>query len=502
MSNISKALVLLVVIMLIGGGLVVWKNKVGGHSVESFNTLTRAEVEMLLADAAKQNPMILKRFNEDPTLKKQQLKSFRELFAFASQAKKEGLLDLANNRQELDSIAAEIAAVSYDKEINKDKGPMPPFGFITEEQINAYWGEAAPAEGQKGFFANLKDKITGGSHVDTRSHEQEFQDFLAAKIELLKAGNPEMKDREISEEEKTQAKEIFAKIRIYRAEYQKKAAAGELPKEFVDKTNLQIKLQQVQFLARLYTESKAESMKVTDEEVAAYVASKPELSPDQKRIKAQQVLDRAKAGEDFAALANEFTEDPGNKPPGGELQGGLYKDVPKGRMVGPFETAALALEPGQVAPELVPTDFGFHIIKLERKLGPSASKEGDGKTETYDVRHILISTSYTDPESPNSRPMPVNDYVRGKLEKEKGEKLVEKLIADNNVQVPEDFTVPEFTPEMMQEMQKRQQQQQMQMPGGPDGPGGPGGPPGAEPGKPGKVDKPTAAPKKEEPKKK
>ncbi len=489
--------------MLIGGGLVVWKNKVGGHSSEAFNTLTRAEIEMLLADAAKQNPMILKRLAEDPNLKKQQLKSFRELFAFASQAKKEGLLDLANNRQELDNIKAEIVAVSYDKEINKDKGPMPPFGFINEEQINAYWGEAAPADAPKGFFAGLKEKISGGGHVETRSHEQEFQDFLTAKIELLKAGNPEMKDREISEEEKTQAKDIFAKIRIYRAEYEKKVAAGELPKEFVDKTNLQVKLQQVQFLARLYSESKAETMKVTDEEVDAYIASKPEYSPDAKRAKAQGILDRAKAGEDFVALANEFTEDPGNKGPDGQLQGGLYKDVPKGRMVAPFETAALALEPGQVSPELVPTDFGFHIIKLERKLGPSASKEGDGKTESYDARHILISTNITDPESPNSRPMPVKDFVRAKLEKEKGEKLIEKLIADNNVQVPDDFTIPEVTPEMMEQMQKRQQQMQ-QMPGGPDGPGGPGGPggsPAPETGKPGKDAKPE--PKKPEaPKKK
>lgn len=496
MSNISKALVLLVVIMLIGGGLVVWKNKVGGHSSESFNSISRAEIEMLLADAAKQNPMILKRLKEEPELKKQQLRSFKEIFAFASQAKKEGLLDLANNRQELDNIKAELTAVNYDKEINKDKGPMPPFGFITEEMINAYWAEGAPPEAPKGFFAGLKDKLSGGGHVETRTHEQEFQDFLNAKIEILKAGNPEMKDREISEEEKTQAKEIFAKIRIYRAEYDRKAAAGELPKEFIDKTNLQVKLQQVQFLARLYTEAKAESMKVTDEEVDAYIASKPEYSPDAKRAKAQEILNRAKAGEDFVALANEFSEDPGNKGADGQPQGGIYKDVPKGRMVAPFETAALGLEPGQVAPELVPTDFGFHIIKLERKLGPSASKEGDGKTETYDVRHILISTNITDPESPNSRPMPVKDFVRAKLEKEKGEKLVEKLIADNNVQVPDDFTVPEFTPEMMEQMQKRQQQMQ-QMPGAP---GGPGGPPAPEPGKP-DAKKPEA-PKKEEPKKK
>src|SRR5205085_3625315 len=135
---------------------------------------------------------------------------------------------------------------------------------------------------------------------------------------------------------------------------------------------------------------------------------------------AQGILDRALAGEDFVALANEFTQDPGNKGPDGTLQGGIYKDVPKGRMVVPFEEGALKLQEGQVNPELVESDFGFHIIKLERKLGPSPNKDAKkdpkgGDTDTYDVRHILISTGFKDPENPTAREMPVKDYVRNKL---------------------------------------------------------------------------------------
>ena len=41
-----------------------------------------------------------------------------------------------------------------------------------------------------------------------------------------------MKDREITEEEKTQAREFFAKIEIYQDEYEQKAKSGQLPKEF------------------------------------------------------------------------------------------------------------------------------------------------------------------------------------------------------------------------------------------------------------------------------
>ena len=47
------------------------------------------------------------------------------------------------------------------------------------------------------------------------------------------------------------------------------------------------------------------------------------------------ILERAKKGEDFAALATELTEDTGSKE-----TGGLYEDFPRGKMVKPFEDAA------------------------------------------------------------------------------------------------------------------------------------------------------------------
>ena len=465
MSNLTKGLILVVAILAIGVGLVVWKNKVGGHSKQSFNTISKEEVEMLLSDVAKSNPMILKRLKEDPEMKKQQMDNLKQLLAFASQAQKDGLADDPINKQEMESIRAEILAVNYDREINKDKGPMPPFGFITEDMVNAYWADTNPPASNGGGFMD-KLGLGGGSH-ETRTHEEEFNDFLNAKVQLLKSSGPEMKDREISEEEKTQARDIFAKTRIYKTEFEQKAAAGELPQEFIDKANLQVKLQQAQFLARLYSQKVGDQNKVTDEEVTAYIAAHPELDPAAKRAKAEEILARAKNGEDFAALANEFSEDPGNKGADGEAQGGIYKDVPKGRMVAPFEAAALALEPGQVSPELVETDFGFHIIKLERKL------ENKDNAETYDVRHILISTGYKDPENPTAREVPVKDYVRNKLEEEKEKKMLDDIVAANNVSVPEDFTIPEVTDEQMEQMRQKQQMP-MQPP--------PGAQPGAQPG--------------------
>lgn len=486
MSNLTKGLVLVVAILLVGAGLVVWKNKVGGHTSDSYNSISKAELEMLLADVSKSNPAILKRLKEDPEMKKQQIDNLKQLLAFATQAQKDGLASDASNKQELDNIRAEIQAVSYDKEINKDKGPMPPFGFISEDQVKAFWESGAPAPA-KGFL----DKIGLGAAADTRSPEDQFNDFLNAKLEVMKKSSPENADRTISEEERTQARDVFAKIRLYKAEFDQKAKSGELPKEFVDKANLQVKLQQAQFLARLYAEKATEQTKVTDEEITKYIAEHPEIDPAQKRTKAQGILDRAKAGEDFTALANEFSEDPGNKSPDGSMQGGIYKDIPKGRMVAPFEAAALALEAGQVSPDLVETDFGFHIIKLERKLGPSANKDAKPPAgappapagaagETYDARHILISTGVKDPDNPAARDAPVKDFVRNKLETEKEKKLLESIVAANNISVPADFDVPEVTDEQIQQMRQKQQGPGPQMPP----PDQEDGPPAPKPAKP------------------
>ena len=233
-----------------------------------------------------------------------------------------------------------------------------------------------------------------------------------------------------------------------------------------------MKLQQAQFLARIYSTKAAETLKVTDEDVAKYIAEHPELGGAEKRAKAEEILNRAKSGEDFAKLANEFSEDPGNKgAKEGEFNGGLYANTAKGKMVPAFEAAALALEPGQVSPVILETDFGYHIIKLEKK-GVSDDPNLKGQ-ETYDVRHILISNGVKDPENPIGGEKPVKIYVKQKLEEEKEKALLEAIIARNNISVADDFVIPTVTDEQIQELMKKQQEQQgfeREGPGGQEAP--------------------------------
>jgi len=85
------------------------------------------------------------------------------------------------------------------------------------------------------------------------------------------------------------------------------------------------------------------------------------LTTDQiaaKRKQIDDILKRAQAGEDFAVLATQYSEDPGSKDNGGELPAFGH-----GEMVPQFEAAAFSMKTNTIS-SVVTTDYGFHIIKL------------------------------------------------------------------------------------------------------------------------------------------
>ena len=77
-----------------------------------------------------------------------------------------------------------------------------------------------------------------------------------------------------------------------------------------------------------------------------------------KLQKAEDVLQKARAGEDFAELARRYSEGPSAQ------QGGDLGQFARGRMVKPFEDAVFAMRKGEIS-DIVETSFGYHIIKLE-----------------------------------------------------------------------------------------------------------------------------------------
>jgi len=87
----------------------------------------------------------------------------------------------------------------------------------------------------------------------------------------------------------------------------------------------------------------------------------PDATPEkteEARKRAEEILAKAKKGEDFASLAEKYSQGPTAK------KGGDLGYFPRGRMVKEFEDAAFSVQPGEISP-VIRTQFGFHVIKVE-----------------------------------------------------------------------------------------------------------------------------------------
>ena len=139
------------------------------------------------------------------------------------------------------------------------------------------------------------------------------------------------------------------------------------------------------------------------------------------RATLEGVLERARAGEDFAELATEYSQDPGSATAGGDL--GWFR---RGDMVDEFEEAAFTLLEGGIS-EVVETVHGFHIILVERV-----------RFAERKARHILIrpETGARD----NARTRVTAEEVAARAATEDFEALIDEY---HDSSLPDSATVPQ-----------------------------------------------------------
>jgi foldase protein PrsA len=133
-----------------------------------------------------------------------------------------------------------------------------------------------------------------------------------------------------------------------------------------------------------YVDFYMESLNISDEELIKYYEDNVDkfVSVKARHIlvnsmeEAEDILAQINAGADFSDLAMAFSKDTNSAILGGDL-GYFYK----GQMVPTFEAAAFSLEIGEVS-GIVPSDFGFHIIKL------------DDRSEGFDDKRELVLSEY------------------------------------------------------------------------------------------------------------
>jgi parvulin-like peptidyl-prolyl isomerase len=135
------------------------------------------------------------------------------------------------------------------------------------------------------------------------------------------------------------------------------------------------------------------------------------LTPDQKSARhkeAEALLKRARAGEDFAKLAREYSDDTVSKARGGEYtfaHGGMAPEV---------EAAAFAMSPNQIG-DIVTSSYGYHIIKVSEKIPAHKVKFADALS---DIKEGLA-------EQAIEQQFP--DYIAG-LRKEAGVEILDERL--------------------------------------------------------------------------
>lgn len=172
-----------------------------------------------------------------------------------------------------------------------------------------------------------------------------------------------------------------------------------------------------------YVELSAEqlkaSIKVTDEDAQAYYQDHLDKysTKGQRKVrhillkddeaKAEELLAKLKAGEDFATLAKENSEDVGSAKQGGDLGW-----IEKGVMDPAFEEAAFALNAKGDISDVVKSDFGYHIIQLEDEKASEAKPYSEVSAEIksdlvdekaveqfYKLQTKLESVAFESPDS-------------------------------------------------------------------------------------------------------
>jgi parvulin-like peptidyl-prolyl isomerase len=387
-SDIVLRLIRAALINLIVAGIVFAVNPVRARMVYAI-TLSSDDLTLIAQDQTDEKRQ---RLAKDDAARREFAQNIRELLSIAEEAKSKGIGDRPDIKSQLE-LARSIT-------------------------ISQSFGET-----QTGKLASPE---VSAAEIDTflkESGQQErFQQFLKG----AQASEPDLVGQTISEDQLKQIRHQLGRVLIGE---RRGVAAGVDKKRNVE---LRIMLEQERLLARSYIrETLIPSTKATDAEISVYIGKHPELDDKQTRAKAEAVLKRVRAGEDFAKLAKQFSTDPGSKDKGGEL--GWFG---RGQTVSEFEQAAFALQPGQVS-DVVESQTGFHIIKVEEKR--TEMKNGKPE-ERVRARQILISSGIVDP---SSGPKSGKEQARDAVEEEKENKLIEEIVKrqSDHVTVADNFTV-------------------------------------------------------------
>jgi len=332
----------------------------------------------------------------DPEEKKKLVADIKKLLAVAHVAEQEGYAEHADLKYQL--------SFSTDRALNDAYKKKNPDVKIPDEEINAYY---------LGHPKEFDDFLQGNPRAAQNAQGPQ-RDELKKQLGEFKVVADRARKDGLDREDLTRLQILLTRSQAlagaYLGDLQKNAdklvVDGDVEKYFNDHPSDFDEVRVRHILISTQPKPDAEDDSDGKDTKDKKPAEKPKtLTKDEARKKAEELLARARKGEDFAKLAKENSDDPGSKDKGGE-----YDFFGHGKMVPEFEKAAFALKPGEIS-EPVETQFGYHIIKMEERRA-AASPDADQK-----VRQQIVD----------------------KLKQDKLEAKIDEITAASEVVVPEDF---------------------------------------------------------------
>lgn len=400
----GKAIAAIVVVAaLAAGGLLAQKYSTSSGS-QSYN-LTARDMEVLVGEILP--PREQQAMATSAEQKQNFAKRLKELLALAQAAEQKGFAEKPDVQSQI-SLQTDIALRdAFDKknpgvkleddEINKylTEHPQEFDSFLNANPQFKPQASGPQAEGMKKEFAQIKV-------MANRARQQNLHQDEAFKIRSLLERSNVLARAFVTDLQENGNLVSNADVEAYYKEH---------PEEFEEVRARHI-------LISTSPEEEPNTTPSKDEKGAP--ADKPKaMTKDEAKKKAQGILERIRKGEDFAKLAEENSGDPGSKTKGGDM--GYFA---KGIMVPEFDKVAFSLKTGELS-DLIETQFGFHIIRIEDHRTKPLTDEATKK------------------------------QISDKLKQTKLEAAIKEIADKSTVQVAEDFNV---TPKPMEP------QPQMQLP--------------------------------------
>ena len=214
---------------------------------------------------------------------------------------------------------------------------------LNDGRVNVGFKDSKTKQFDMKVYERTVKQITGRSPTEFR--EWQSREILAGKMRDLVRAPVRVAEDEALDRFKVERTTATVNYAVVRRSWLEKYAISSDPKDIDTWSKDKVNLAQIKVPVRHI--------------LVKFAGEKPE-EKDASKAKAQGIFERVKKGEDFAKLAKEFSEDPGSKDKGGQYPGEMVE-----QFVEPFKKAVESVKPGELVPNLVETQFGYHIIKRD-----------------------------------------------------------------------------------------------------------------------------------------